>query len=169
MSTGKQDPNQPPQELDRLQRKGNAGWRLAILMLAILAVGVAVLSQQALQKSPWHLEALPVGAGVLIVLFGLYIWNKKREIAELRGFVRGFQKDQDSPPSAEQLERLAEVIATSRQGYRDLIDSLDHLIFTITPEGEIRTVNQRIVQVFGFSYSELVGHRLGEFFEEPRL
>ena len=103
------------------------------------------------KRSQWHLEALPVGAGVLIVLFGAYVWNKKHEIDELRGFVRGFQKVQDSPPSAEQLERLAEVISTSRQGYRDLIDSLDHLIFTTSLEGEIRTVNQRISQVFGLS------------------
>src|ERR1700693_527164 len=101
MPTGNQDPNQPPQEIDRLERKENEVWRLAILMLVILAVGVAVLSQQALQTNPWHLEALPIGAGVLIILFGAYIWKKKREIDELRGFVRGFQKVQDSPPSVE--------------------------------------------------------------------
>ncbi len=154
---------------DRLERKENEVWRLAILMLVILAVGVAVLSQQALQTSQWHLEALPAGAGVLIVLFGAYVWSKKREIDELRGFVRGFRKVQNSPPSAEQLERLAEVIANSRQGYRDLIDSLDHLIFTTSLEGEIRAVNQRITQVFGFPYSELVGHCIDEFFDEPRL
>jgi PAS domain S-box-containing protein len=169
MPTGNQEPNQPPQELDRLQRKENEVWRLAILMLVILAVGVAVLSHQALQTSQWHLESLPIGAGVLIVLFGAHIWHKKHEIDELRGFVRGFQKVQDSPPSAEQLEKLAEVIAASRQGYRDLIDSLDHLIFTTSLEGEIRTVNQRISQVFGVPFSELVGHRMDEFFDEPRL
>jgi PAS domain S-box-containing protein len=169
MPTGNPLPNQLPEELDRLQRKENEVWRLALLMLAILAIGVAVLSHQALQTNPWHLEALPIGAGVLIVLFGAYIWKKKREIDELRGFVRGFQKLQDSPPSAEQLERLAEVIANSRQGYRDLIDSLDHLIFTTSLDGEILTVNQRITRVFGFSYSELVGHHLDEFFDEPRM
>jgi PAS domain S-box-containing protein len=169
MPTGNHEPIQPPEELDRLQRKENEVWRLALLMLAILAIGVAVLSHQALQTNPWHLEALPIGAGVLIVLFGAYIWKKKREIDELRGFVRGFQKLQDSPPSAEQLERLAEVIANSRQGYRDLIDSLDHLIFTTSLDGEILTVNQRITRVFGFSYSELVGHHLDEFFDEPRM
>jgi PAS domain S-box-containing protein len=158
-----------PEELDRLQSKENEVWRLALLMLAILAVGVAVLSHQALEKNPWHLEALPIGAGVLIILFGAYIWKKKREIDELRGFVRGFQKVQDSPPSAEQLERLAEVIANSRQGYRDLIDSLDHLVFTTSLEGEIRTVNQRITEVFGFSYNEIVGHQMDEFFDEPRM
>jgi PAS domain S-box-containing protein len=169
MATGNQETHQAPQELDRLERKENEVWRLAIIMLVILAGGVALLSHQALQSSQWHLEALPIGAGVLIVLFGAYIWHKKREIDELRGFVRGIQKVQDAPPSAEQLERLAEVIAASRQGYRDLIDSLDHLIFTTSLEGEIRAVNQRIAQMFGLPFSELVGHRIDEFFDEPRL
>ena len=169
MATGNQETHQAPQELDRLERKENEVWRLAIMMLVILAGGVALLSHQALQSSQWHLEALPIGAGVLIVLFGAHIWHKKREIDELRGFVRGIQKVQDAPPSAEQLERLAEVIAASRQGYRDLIDSLDHLIFTMSLEGEIRTVNQRISQMLGLPFAELVGHRIDEFFDEPRL
>jgi PAS domain S-box-containing protein len=169
MKTGNQDTNEQPQELHRLERKENEIWRLAIMMLAILAVGVAVLSKQAMAASPWHLESLPIGAGVLIMLFGAYVWKKKREIDELRGFVRGFQKVKDSPPSAEQLERLAEVIAASRQGYRDLIDSLDHLVFTTSLDGEIRTVNQRISQVFGLPYAEIVGHRMDEFFDEPRM
>src|ERR1700686_1106588 len=97
MPTGNQEPNQPPPELDRLESKENEVWRLAILMLVILAVGIGVLSHQALQPSQWHLEALPVGAGVLIILFGAHIWKKKHEIDELPGFVRGFQKVQDSP------------------------------------------------------------------------
>ncbi len=169
MTTGSPEANPSMQEIERLQRKENEIWRLAIFMLIVLAVGVAVLSQQALQTNRLHLEALPAGAGVLITLFGAYIWKKKREIDELRGFVRGFQKVQDLPPSAEQLERLAEVIAASRQGYRDLIDSLDHLIFTTSLDGEIRAVNQRITQAFGLPYSELVGHRMDELFEEPRM
>ena len=169
MPTGHQEPAPPPQELDRIQRKENEVWRLAILMLVILAIGVAVLSQEALPKTHWQLKALPAGAGVLIVLFGAYLWSKKREIDELRGFVRGYLKVQESPPGTEQLEKLAEVIANSRQSYRDLIDSLDHLIFTTSLEGEIRTVNQRVTQVFGFPYSELVGHRIDEFFDEPQF
>jgi PAS domain S-box-containing protein len=106
--------------------------------------------------------------GVLIVLFGVFLWGKKREIDKLRSSLRGLRYVQHSPPSTEQLEGLAEVISNSRQGYRDLIDSLDHLIFTTSLEGEILTVNQRISQVFGFPYSQLVGHRIDEFFNEPR-
>ena len=168
MPTGNQEPVQLPREFDQLKRKENEVGRLAILMLVILAAGVAVLTQQAIQTCQWQLEALSAGAGVLIVLFGAYIWGKKREIDKLRGSLRGLRKIQDSPPSAEQLEGLAEVISNSRQGYRDLIDSLDHLIFTTSLEGEILTVNQRISQVFGFPYSQLVGHRIDEFFDEPR-
>jgi PAS domain S-box-containing protein len=168
MPTGNQEPVQPPRELDQLERKENEVWGLAILMLVILAAGVVVLSQQAIQSRQWYLEALSAGAGVFIVLFGAYIWGKKREIDKLRCSLRGLRNFQDSPPGTEQLEGLAEVISNSRQGYRDLIDSLDHLIFTTSLEGEIRTVNQRISQVFGFPYSQLVGHRIDEFFDEPR-
>jgi len=168
MPTGNQEPVQPPQELERIERKEKAVWRLTILMLVILAVGVAVLSQEALPSTQLELKILPAGAGVLIVLFGAYIWSKKHEIDELRGFVRDFLKVQESPSGKEQLEQLAEVIANSRQGYRDLVDSLDHLIFTTSLEGEIRTVNQRVSEVFGHPFSELVGRRIDEFFDEPR-
>ena len=47
MPSGHQDTNQPPHELDRLEHKENEVWRLAILMLVVLAIGVAVLSQEA--------------------------------------------------------------------------------------------------------------------------
>jgi PAS domain S-box-containing protein len=169
MSTRDQSPNQPLHEIEQLDRREGEVWRLALLMLAILGVGVAILAYQAMQKSQWRLDALPAGAGVLVILFGFYVWNRKRQIDELRGYARGFREVRDLSPSTEQLERLAEVISASRQGYRDLIDSFDHLIFTLSLEGEIRTVNQRMAQMFGCSYSEIVGHRLDEFLDEPRL
>jgi two-component system, sensor histidine kinase and response regulator len=167
MSSDNPAPNETPKEVERLDHKEKELWRLALFMLAILAIGVAVLSQESLQKGQMNLEALPIGVGVLIILFGLYLWKKKREIDELRGFVKGFQQMKEAPPTAEQLDKLADVIAASRQGYRDLIDSLDHLVFTISLDGEIRTVNQRITEALGCAYSDLVGHKLDEFFDEP--
>jgi two-component system sensor histidine kinase/response regulator len=167
MSINNASPNETPKEFERLDHKEKELWRLALLMLAILAVGVGVLSQESLEKGQFDLRALPIGVGVLIILFGFYLWKKKREIDELRGFVKGFQQMKDAPPTAEQLDKLADVIAASRQGYRDLIDSLDHLVFTISLDGEIRTVNQRITEVFQCPYSDLVGHQLDEIFDEP--
>ena len=158
-----------PKELERLERKENEIWRLAILMLVILSVGVGVLSKQALEATPWHLEALPAGAAVLILLFGVHIWTRKHKIDELRGLVRGFQTPKDEPSDPDELEKLAGVISASRQGYRDLIDSLDQLIFTTSLNGELRAVNQRVAETLELPYSELVGHKLEEFFDEPRI
>ena len=168
MSTGNQEPNNRRTEFDRLERKEKEVWRLAILMLVILAVGVGVLSHQAFKRANGIWRRFRSGRASSSSCSGLPLEQETRDrrIARVRPRI---PEGQDAPPSAEQLEKLAEVIAASRQGYRDLIDSLDHLIFTTSLNGEIRTVNQRIAEVFGFPYSELVGHRLDEFFDEPRL
>jgi PAS domain S-box-containing protein len=169
MQTNDNGANQQPKELERLERKENEIWRLAIFMLVVLSIGVGILSKQALEATPWHLDALPIGAGVLIFLFGLHIWTRKHKIDELRGLVRGFQTVKGPSSEPEELEKLAEVISASRQGYRDLIDSLDQLIFTTSLDGELRAVNQRVAEALDLSYSEVVGHRLNEFFDEPRI
>jgi PAS domain S-box-containing protein len=169
MQTHKIGTKQRPRELERLERKENEVWRLAVFMLVVLSIGVGILSKQALEATQWRLDALPVGAGVLIFLFGVYIWTRKHKIDELRRYVRGFQKIQDVPLESEELEKLTGVISASRQGYRDLIDSLDQLIFTTSLDGELRAVNQRVAESLDLPYSEVVGHRLDEFFDEPRM
>src|ERR1700722_14950464 len=169
MQTNKNGTNQQPMELERLERKENEIWRLAIFMLVVLSVGVGILAKQALETTPWRLDALPIGAGVLIFLFCIYLWTRKHKINELRNFARGFQKIQDQPLESEELEKLTGIISASRQGYRDLIDSLDQLIFTTSLEGELRAVNQRVAESLDLPYSEVVGHRLDEFFDEPRM
>jgi two-component system, sensor histidine kinase and response regulator len=163
------DAKQPSKEMERLERKENEVWRLAILMLVILSVGVGILSKQALEAAPWHLDALPAGAAALILLFGAYIWTRKHKINELRRLVGSVQGTKDQPAVPDEMEKLAEVISASRQGYRDLIDSLDQLIFTVSLNGELRAVNQRVAETLDLSYSEVVGHNLEEFFDEPRI
>ena len=161
--------NQHPKEFERLDRKENEIWRLAIFMMVVLSVAVGILSKQALEATRWRLDALPIGTGVLIFLFGIHLWTRKHKINELRGFARGFEKIQDEPLESEELEKLAGVISASRQGYRDLIDSLDQLIFTTSLDGQLRAVNQRVAETLDLPYSEVVGHRLDEFFDEPRM
>jgi PAS domain S-box-containing protein len=117
----------------------------------------------------WRAEALAIATGLSIAAALYYAWRKKRDADELKRHVTDLRKIQELPPSHEQLEKLADVIAASRQGYRDLIDSLDHLIFTLSLEGGIRTVNQRVARLFGCSYSEIIGHCLDEFLAEPDL
>jgi two-component system sensor histidine kinase/response regulator len=136
-------------------------------MLGILAVAVALLSREALRTIPLRLEALPIGVLVLVVLFGVYTWTRRREIAELRGFVRGFQERLEEPPNADQLEKLAEAISESREGYRELIDSLDNLVFLVLLDGGIKAVNRRFAEEFGQSCKDLVGRHLDEILDEP--
>jgi PAS domain S-box-containing protein len=64
---------------------------------------------------------------------------------------------------------LAEVISKSQLNYRDLIDSLDHAVFTISQSGEIRVANRRLASVLGVAFPDLIGHRLDEFLSEPTL
>lgn len=70
---------------------------------------------------------------------------------------------------AEQFEKLIDVISRSQHNYRELIDNLDQAVFTIGLDGEVRVANRRCCEVLGASFQELIGHRLGEFIEEPSI
>jgi PAS domain S-box-containing protein len=68
-----------------------------------------------------------------------------------------------------QFQKLVEVISRSQLNYRELIDSLDHAVFTISLDGEIRVANRRFVEILGVSFQDLIGHRLEEFIAAPTM
>jgi PAS domain S-box-containing protein len=68
-----------------------------------------------------------------------------------------------------QFQKLVEVISRSQLNYRELIDSLDHAVFTISLDGEIRVANRRFVEILGVSFQDLIGHRLDEFIAVPTM
>jgi PAS domain S-box-containing protein len=72
-------------------------------------------------------------------------------------------------PTEAQFKKLIEVISRSQLNYRELIDSLDHAVFTISLEGEIRVANRRFVEILGVSFQDLIGHRLDEFIAVPTM
>jgi PAS domain S-box-containing protein len=73
-------------------------------------------------------------------------------------------------PSVEaQVKKLVKVISRSQLNYRELIDSLDHAVFTISLDGEIRVANRRFVEILGVSFPDLIGHRLDEFIATPTM
>ncbi len=65
------------------------------------------------------------------------------------------------------LEELFHVVSRSQQGYRELIDSMDDLMFSATLHGEIRAVNQRFAEMAELPFSDLVGRNLESLIEEP--
>ena len=72
-------------------------------------------------------------------------------------------------PTEAQFKKLVEVISRSQLNYRELIDSLDHAVFTVAPDGEIRVANRQLSEILGVCFQDLIGHRMDEFVAEPSL
>jgi two-component system NtrC family sensor kinase len=141
---------------------------MALLLLGALAIAFAAVSWDQIRALPHHLEALPVGLVVLVALFVAYAWGKTNEISELRGLVRGIEQQRASNGhDSEQLDQLFSLISKSQQGYRDLIDTFEDLLFSVTLDGTILTVNRSFADLLNLSFADVVGRRLDEFVEFP--
>jgi PAS domain S-box-containing protein len=154
-------------ERDRLTLRERGVWRLALLLLAALAIAFAAISWDQVRALPHHLEALPVGLVILVALFVAYAWNKTNEISELRGLVRGIEQRSTTDRNTDQLDQLFSLISKSQQGYRELIDTFEDLLFSLTLDGKILTVNRSFADLLNLSFADVVGHRLDEFLEFP--
>ena len=166
------EPNQNAQERaarewERLERAEHALSRNSILILLALAAGLAAVSFQTLPGVPPRSHPLAIALVVLVVLFGFYLWWKRREIRELRGLLRGLQEASSQPPTGGQIDKLLEIISRSQRGYRELVDSLDHAVFTLSPQGLFQVVNRYTSQLLGTSFREIIGRSLSEFLDEP--
>ncbi len=152
---------------DRLTRRERDVWRLALLLLGALAIAFAAISWDQIRALPHHLEALPLGLVVLVALFVAYAWGKANEISELRGLVRGIEHRATAAPNNDQLDQLFSLISKSQQGYRDLIDTFEDLLFSVTLDGSILTVNRSFADLLNLSFADVVGRPLDEFLEFP--
>jgi PAS domain S-box-containing protein len=153
----------PDSPFARLAARESSLWKLALIVLIALALGLAVVSWRQAQTSPEWFGVLPVGLVVLVILFGIYAWSKTRELSELRGLVRGLEQRAAAPPDLDQLEKLFGLVQRSQQGYRDLIDTFDDLLFSVSLDGQILAANRSLAGLLGFPFTELVGRPLDEF------
>src|SRR5258706_5760656 len=53
----------------------------------------------------------------------------------------------------------------SQRNFKELIDSLEDAAFAISLDGTLKSVKRRTSETLGAPYSELVGHKLGDFLE----
>ena len=104
---------------------------------------------------------------ILVALFVVYAWRKTNEIAELRGLVRGIEHHATAEHNNDQLDQLFSLLSKSQQGYRDLIDTFEDLLFSFTLDGKILTVNRSFADLLNLSFADVVGRSLDEFFEFP--
>src|SRR6476660_5151998 len=142
-------------------------WRLALGFLVLLATGLAALSWERLQDLPYHLGALSIGLLVLAILFAAYVYGRRREVSELKHLLGDLRDRAGVTPSDEQLDQLSQVIQRSQRSFKELIDSFDDVAFACSLDGSLRTVNRRVTQLLGLSYSDVVGHKVDEFLAEP--
>ena len=128
--------------LAKLEREETKLWRASVLFLALLAIALGFTSWETFRSIPQHLEAVPVGTVVLILIFAAYTAQKRKELAELRGQVRGMHQAATAPPSQAQLDQLLQILQNSQKSYRDLVDSFEDVVFAMSLTGTIRTANR---------------------------
>jgi PAS domain S-box-containing protein len=142
-------------------------WRWALAFMVLLAVALAGLLWERLENIPLQLRAIPIGILVLSILFAVYAYGRRREVSELKGLLHGLQDRVGVAPSEEQLDQLSQVILRSQRNFKELIDSFDDPACAASLDGTLRTVNKRITEITGVTYSELIGHKIYDFIDEP--
>jgi len=166
--TGSQSERRPAvsDRLEQFEKRQGELWRLTFFLLFILSIVFAITSWDTIRSFAHRYEALPVGLVVLVGLFGVYAWKRTQEISELRGLVRGIEQRDSAPVTGKQFDQLFAVIERSQQGYRDLIDSFDDVLLSMTLDGELRAVNRRFADLIGLSFQQIIGRPVTDFVEE---
>jgi PAS domain S-box-containing protein len=135
--------------------------------MVFLSVALVALLWERLEGIPFQLRAIPVGVLALSILFAAYAYGRRREVNELKGLLRGLQDHVGAAPSEEQLDQLSQVIMRSQRNFKELIDSLDDPACAVSLDGTLRTVNRRVAELTGLTYSQLVGSKIYDFVDEP--
>lgn len=150
-----------------LEREESQLWRWALMLLVLLATGLAALAWDRLQDLPYHLGAVPIGLVIVSVLFAVYVYGRRREVSELKSLLHDLEERSGVAPSPEQLDQLSQVISRSQKSFKELIDSLEDAAFALSLDGTLRTVNRSMSNLLHLPYAEIVGRKLDEFVEEP--
>jgi PAS domain S-box-containing protein len=156
-----------PRVPERFEREESQLWRWALGFMILLAVALAGLLWERLQNVPFELRAIPIGVLVLSFLFAAYAYGRRREVSELKGLLHGLREHVGAAPSEEQLDQLSQVIMRSQRNFKELIDSFDDPACAVSLDGTMRTVNKRITDITGLTYSELIGRKIYDFVDEP--
>jgi PAS domain S-box-containing protein len=163
--------NQPSRSLvadclARFEERQRHLWRLTYFLLGLLTLAYVAASWPTIRSFARRFEFLLAALVIVVATIIIYAWKRNKEMAELRGLVRGIEQRAANPPSAGQLDKFFSVIERSQQGYRDLIDSFDDVLIAVTLDGEVRAANRSFANLVGATFQEIVGHGLSEFIED---
>src|ERR1700758_3589000 len=162
------DPVQPQSRpAGSLEQEESQLWRWLLGFMLLLAVALTALLWERLESIPYSLRAIPIGVLALSTLFAVYAYGRRREVHELKGLLRGLQEHVGAAPSEEQLDQLSQVIMRSQRNFKELIDSFDDPACAVSLDGTLRTVNRRVAELTGLTYTQLVGNKIYELVAEP--
>jgi PAS domain S-box-containing protein len=164
MDPHRQSENSP--NLDRLDREETRLWRLALLFISLLAVGLAAALWDTVTQISSRFGILPIAAAFAAMVLAYYTGRKRREIAELRQSIR-VEQSKSSEKSEEDIEQLVDVIRRSQRGFRELVDSFDDVVLAVSLDGNIQAANRRFAGILGLNFSKFVYHSITEFIELP--
>jgi PAS domain S-box-containing protein len=167
MTPGPTYSSRPPRPPGNLEKEESQLWRWLLGFMILLAVALAGLLWERLENIPYSLRAIPIGVLVLSFLFAAYAYGRRREVSELKGLLQGLQEHVGAAPSEEQLDQLSQVIMRSQRSFKELIDSFDEPACAVSLDGTVRTVNKRVAELTGLTFSELVNRKIYDFVEEP--
>src|SRR5579864_7280159 len=158
---------QAPRPTGNLDQEESQLWRWALGFMILLAVALAGLLWERLENIPYSLRVIPIGVLVLSILFAVYAYGRRREVSDLKQLLQGLQEHVGAAPSEEQLDQLSQVIMRSQRNFKELIDSMDDPACAVSLDGTVRTVNRRVTELTGLTYSQLVGSNVYDLLEEP--
>ena len=166
MPTQETQSEKPQQSSVSLEREEARLWRIAMLFVVLLATALAAVSWERLQSLPYHLGFLSIAVLCVAVSFAAFTWGRHKRVTELRDLIHNLQEQ--SGPTAAQLDQFSQAIARSQRSFKELIDSFDDIAFAVSLDGTVRTVNKRATEVAGLDYNQIIGRKITEFLEEPR-
>lgn len=143
--------------------------RFALGLLLLLAVAVGASSWDRLRQFTGHLEIIPLILLAVVCAVVFLVYLKTREMAELKTTLAGLQGQQQVLTSEMEAQKLLQTVIASREGFRDLIDSFDASVFTVSLDGKIRAANKSFVKALRLTFQDVIGKDLTEFLSSPTL
>lgn len=159
--------SEPPSQMARLDREETRLWRLALLFISLLGVGLAAAAWDNIRQISARYTIVPIAAALLAIALAYYAGRKRHQIANLRDEIK--IKNPASPPekAEDDIEHLVEIIRRSQRGFRELVDSFEDVVLAISLDGTIQASNRTFADLLGRGFSDFVFHPAVDFIDYP--
>ena len=157
----------PISRLSNLDHEENKLWRVALMFIALLAVGLAAAAWENIAQLPPRFAFVPLALVVFAIWLAYQTGQKRRQISTLRAQLQTEQKRVLSPSPDDSVEALVDIIRRSQRGFRELVDSFEDVVLAVSLDGVIQAANRTFADILGKNFTEFVYHPINEFIQDP--